>query len=118
MSRNCVLIVDDEEDVRESVKDVVELTGCNAMTAGDATEGLRMLRDAPPCLVIIDLLMPGMSGTEMIEAIQRDPALAELAIVVSTSVPERAPKGVALLPKPIDIKTLHAWIQRACTCES
>ena len=118
MNRNCVLIVDDEEDVRESVKDVVELTGCNALTAASGSEGLRMLRDEVPCLVIVDLIMPGMSGGEMIDEMKRDPALAEVAIVVSTSTPERAPRGVAILPKPIDINTLHTWIRRACTCES
>lgn len=118
MNHDCVLIVDDEEDVRESVRDVVELTGCKAITAADGAEGLRLLRGGLPCLVIVDLLMPGMSGSEMIEQMQHDPALAGVPIVVSTSAPERAPKGVAILPKPIDIKTLHAWIRDACACES
>jgi CheY-like chemotaxis protein len=118
MSGNCVLIVDDEEDVRETVKDVVELTGCNALTAANGVEGLRVLRDASPCLVIVDLVMPGMSGGEMIETMKRDPALAAVPVVVSTSAPERAPRGVPVLAKPIDIKTLHSWIRQVCTCES
>ena len=116
MSRTCVLIVDDEEDVCEAVKDAVELTGCSAVTASNGVEGLRVAREQSPCLVIVDLVMPEMSGGEMIEQMRHDPELSQLPVVISTSAPEQAPKGIPVLAKPMDLKLLHAWIRRSCDC--
>jgi len=70
-----------------------------------------------PCLVIVDLVMPVMSGEEMIEAIRREPTLSHVAIVVSTSAPGRAPKGVPVIPKPVDIKEVWRWIRQTCQCD-
>jgi CheY-like chemotaxis protein len=118
MNRSCVLIVDDEEDVRDSVKDVVEMIGCAAITAANGADGLRMLSEHSPCLAIIDLIMPVMTGLEMIDAMRRDIRFSNVGVVISTSAPERAPKGVMLVPKPIDITALTSFIRRACTCTS
>ena len=112
----CVLIVDDEEDVRESVRDVVEMVGCHALLAKSAEEGLSLLARHKPCLVVLDLLMPEMSGAEMLAAMRKSPALRELSVLISTSAPERAPRGVPLLPKPIDIDALCGWMERLCHC--
>jgi len=66
--------------------------------------------------VIVDLLMPVMTGQEVIEAMRKQPDLAVLPILVSTSVPARAPAGVPVLPKPIDIDKLFGWLRRSCRC--
>lgn len=113
---DCVLIVDDEEDVRESVRDVVELAGCSALMAGSAKEALALLVHRRPCLVVLDILMPVLSGTQMLEQMRRRPELAGLAVVMSTSAPERAPSGVSVLPKPIDIDALSDLMRRTCRC--
>ncbi len=111
-----VLIVDDEEDVRESLRDVVELVGCSAILAASGEEALEILAGRRPCLVVLDLLMPGMTGTETLAAMRRNPLLSTLPVLISTSSPERAPRGVPLLPKPIDIDALCGWIRRLCGC--
>lgn len=113
-----VLIVDDEEDVRESLRDVIELEGCNAVLAASGEDALEILAERRPCLVILDLMMPGMSGREMLEQMRREPTLSDVAVVISTSAPERAPRGVPILPKPIDLGALCDWIHRSCTCSS
>jgi CheY-like chemotaxis protein len=77
----CVLIVDDEEDVRESLRDVVEMAGCSAILAANAADALELLADRRPCLMVLDLLMPGMTGAEMLEKIRRDPALLTMPVV-------------------------------------
>jgi CheY-like chemotaxis protein len=112
----CVLIVDDEEDVRESVRDVVELVGCSALMAASATEALALLAHRRPCLVILDILMPGMTGLQLLEEIRRTPELSGLSVVMSTSAPERAPAGVMVLPKPLDIDAFSKLMQRRCQC--
>lgn len=112
----CVLIVDDEEGVRESLRDVVELVGCTALMAASAEEALALLSECRPCLVVLDLLMPGMTGAEMLETMRQTPALSTLTVVISTSAPERAPRGVAVLAKPIDVDALCVRIRSACRC--
>jgi two-component system response regulator CpxR len=96
----------------------VEMAGCTAVVAANGAEALRLLAETRPCLVILDLLMPVMSGTELIDAMKRTPDLATIPIVVSTSAPNRAPRGVPVLPKPIDILALWEWMRRTCQCSS
>jgi CheY-like chemotaxis protein len=114
--QTCVLIVDDEEDVRESLRDVVEMIGCSALTAASAEEALALLAVRQPCLMVVDLLMPGMTGAEMLETMSHKPELSSMPVIISTSAPERAPRGVPVLPKPIDVDALCGWMRRACQC--
>ena len=112
-----VLVVDDEEGVRETLCDLVQLVGCRAIAAANGAEALILLRTERPCLIILDLLMPVMSGEEMLAAMQDQPDLASLPVLISTSVPSRAPKGLPVVPKPIDVKVMWEWIRRTCPCE-
>jgi CheY-like chemotaxis protein len=112
----CVLIVDDEEDMRESLRDVVEMVGCSVLTAASAEEALALLANRRPCLIVLDLLMPGMTGVEMLTAIRREPALSALPVIISTSAPEKAPRDVPVLAKPIDVNALCGWMRRVCQC--
>ena len=105
----CVLIVDDEEDVRESLRDVVEMVGCFALMAASAEEALALLAKRRPCLVVLDLLLPGMKGGEMLEVMRREPALSRLPVLISTSAPERAPRDVPVLSKPILTTGRPSW---------
>lgn len=111
---NCVLVVDDEEDVRESLRDVIEMLGCSAVVVTSGEEALEVLAKDRPCLVLMDLLMPGMSGAELLAAMRAEPTLADLPVLMSTSAPDRAPRDVPLLPKPIDIDALGRFLKRTC----
>ncbi len=112
----CVLIVDDEEEIREALCEAVEMVGCRAVTAANGAVALEVLRTSRPCLVILDLLMPVMTGHEVLEAMRKAPDLAQVRVLVSTSAPARAPAGVPVLPKPIDIDKLFEWLRRSCRC--
>jgi len=114
--RTSVLIVDDDQDERDSLRDVVEMLGLSAITAASAEDALAILADAQPCLIILDVRMPGMTGPEMLEAMKRDARLSMLPVVMSTSAPERVPQGVAVLPKPVDVDALCGWIRSSCGC--
>ncbi len=113
-NHTCVLVVDDEEDIRETLRDVVEMAGYSAVVAANGAEGLKLLEENHPCLLIVDLQMPVMTGGEMIQAIRRHRAFDDLQIVVSTSLPDRAPAGVPVLPKPVHLKALWDWIEKTC----
>jgi CheY-like chemotaxis protein len=112
----CVLVVDDEEGIRETLGELVELAGCSAVRAANGAEALVLLRRYRPCLIILDLLMPVMNGDELLAAMKNDPALASLTVVISTSAPARAPAGLPVLRKPIDLNVLLDWIRRSCRC--
>jgi len=114
--RQCVLVVDDDEMIRDTLCELVEMAGCAALAAANGAEALKVLALHKPCLVILDLLMPVMTGQELLAAMRAKPALAEVPVVISTSAPDRAPAGVPIIPKPIDIAKVVEWMQRTCTC--
>jgi CheY-like chemotaxis protein len=110
----CVLVVDDEEDIREALREVVELVGRSAILAQNGAEALKLMAQRRPCLVILDLIMPVMSGQEMLEAMRQDSDLAGVPVVISTSAPSRAPAGLPVVAKPIDVPELCRWIEQSC----
>jgi CheY-like chemotaxis protein len=115
-AEGCVLIVDDQEDIRETLRDVIEMAGCRMLAAANGVEALALLEQHRPCLIVLDLLMPLMSGQEVLDVLGSRPEFASLPVVVSTSAPHLAPRGVPVLPKPIEIASLWAWMKRTCRC--
>jgi CheY-like chemotaxis protein len=114
--RGCVLVVDDEEGVRDSLCDLVELVGCSAVGASNGREALDFLAEKLPCLIVLDLLMPVMSGHEFLTKLQQHPGLATVPVVISTSAPDDAPAGVPVIAKPIDVERFLELMRRACSC--
>src|ERR1700730_5569474 len=66
-----ILIIDDEQDVRDSVKCVLDLAGYVVLTAENATEALEQLGRTPTDLVITDIIMPKLNGVQAIQSIRR-----------------------------------------------
>ncbi|MDP2345269.1 MAG: response regulator [Deltaproteobacteria bacterium] len=110
-----VLIVDDEPDVRESLAEIFEDAGYSASTAADGDEALRILEHADPCVVLLDLLMPIMNGNEVYAQMQRDPRLAAVPVIVTTSQPSLAPSGLLIMKKPVNVKRLLAAVSQLCS---
>lgn len=113
-----VLIVDDDELIRETLCELVEMAGCSAMVAANGREALKVMTEHRPCLVILDLLMPVMTGNELLEMMRHEPSLAAVPVVVSTSAPDRAPPGVPIIRKPVNIDVVVDWMRRSCHCAS
>jgi two-component system, sensor histidine kinase and response regulator len=109
-----VLVVDDEVDVRESLREILEDEGYDVALAADGRRGLEGLRQNPPCAVILDIIMPVMSGVEMYAEMQKDPTLAGIPVIISTSDPSRAPSGVLIMKKPIHLPRLIAALDTYC----
>jgi two-component system chemotaxis response regulator CheY len=112
----CVLVVDDEADIRETLREAVEMVGCTAVLAANGADALRLLRERKPCLMILDLIMPVMTGEELLDILREQSALAQLPVLISTSAPQRAPAGIPVLPKPIDLAAFWTWIRQNCHC--
>jgi CheY-like chemotaxis protein len=83
-----VLIVEDEEAVRELEKFILEQVGYEVMEARDGLEGLTKAEFKKPDLILLDLMMPDVSGGRMFDEMKRHPATAGIPIVVVTGKPD------------------------------
>ncbi|MBX7115118.1 MAG: response regulator [Myxococcaceae bacterium] len=103
-----VLIVDDDTDTRDSLRAAFEAKGYRASTARDGAQALKRLTQggSPPDVVILDLGLPVIDGGGVFRAMQADPVLAKIPVVVSTGQPELAPAGAIVVPKPLKLDRL------------
>jgi len=102
-----LLIVDDERDIRDSLEEFFVHEGFEVETAGDGADALeRMKRNGAPFLVLLDLVMPVMSGGQLYSAMQGDPSLANVPVIICTSDPSRAPSGLLIMKKPFNLDRL------------
>jgi len=107
-----ILVVDDDENIRDSLREAFEEQGYDAVTAADGREALEILHDGAqrPDLVVLDLVMPAVDGWRVYETMQADPVLSKIPVVVSTSNPAGAPSGAVVLPKPLKLARLLATV--------
>jgi len=115
-----ILIVDDMLTLRQSVRIILERQGYVVVEAGDGQEALQKIAKSCPDLVLLDLMMPTMSGLEVLEHIAADEALRGLPIIVLTAVADRRQMrrfiemGVAdYLLKPFTPNALLNQVRRA-----
>lgn len=108
-----ILVVDDDPDVRESLTDLLGTKGYCVITARDGRQALEYLSGAHafPGLIIVDLIMPVMSGTELIEALANDPVLRLIPVIVLSGQHEirkvaSALGVVAHFSKPVQVGPL------------
>ncbi len=96
-----ILVVDDEEPVRDFVRRVLEREGHNVRTAAEGEEALQNMQESEPDCVLLDLRMPGMSGPEVLKNIRED--YGQLPVVILTGYPEIALMHRALEYAPITL---------------
>lgn len=101
-----ILIVEDEKDARDTLKDAFEDAGYSVRVAGDGVEALAMLEAKVPDVMLLDLVMPVMSGNEVYDAMQREARWSSIPVVITTSDPSRAPQGALVMRKPLDLRRL------------
>ena len=111
-----VLVVEDEDELRESMRDVLELNGYAVAAAREGQEALdEMDRLGHVCVVLLDLLMPGMNGWEFFEKMRARSEFANVPVVVHSSAPSRAPEGVSrVVQKPLRLDRLLSIVREFC----
>lgn len=110
-----VLVVDDEQDYRDSVRDALQDEGYRVLVAGTGMEALHLLEGAEPVrLILLDLFMPEMSGGDLLRMLRRRGPLAEIPVIIVTSDPSRAPDGVRTLRKPFHLEALLDEVRSTC----
>lgn len=105
-----LLIVDDEADIADTLKAYLEYVGYQASVAYDGRDALAKVFEAPPDLIITDMMMPRMSGRELIHQLEANPLLQSIPIIVMSA--QQQPDGYPFLRKPFHPDELVTEIRR------
>jgi len=116
---HCVLVVDDDPSIRKMIVAALKRDGYVFCEAPNGKEALELMRQEHPNVVVLDLMMPILSGWDVLQARELEPELKQIPVIVISA--NRAPevatavdKGIcAFLPKPFDIGALSALV-RSC----
>lgn len=118
MSRHRVLVIDDEEAIRSALEDVLLDVGYEVRTAADGRQGLEIMRNWPPHVILLDMSMPVMGGIAFREAqLRLAGTLGGVPVIALTAIRDahqlaRQIGAVAVLPKPFDLDELEETIER------
>lgn len=116
MTHKTILIIEDEPSILALLCDLLEGEGYTVRTATNGQEGLASMRAQLPDLVLCDVMMPGMDGRAVYQAMQAHPALCKLPLLFMSAVTEHS-LGLdreaysAFLPKPLDLEQLLQLLQ-------
>ena len=85
MPSDKILIVDDEAAIREMISIALDLAGYNCIEAEDALQAHHLVVDERPALILLDWMLPGMSGIELARRLKRDESTREIPIIMLTA---------------------------------
>ena len=113
-----ILVIDDEKDIVELIAYNLEKEGFSVLKAYDGEEALRMVKEQKPDLLILDLMLPRISGLDVCKSIRNNPAIASTPIIMLTAKADEIDKIIGLemgaddyITKPFGIKELIARVR-------
>jgi DNA-binding response OmpR family regulator len=117
-----ILVVEDEDNIAVALEYLMTREGYDLDRVSSGGDALPRIRDTHPDLVLLDVMLPEVSGYEICEGIRLDPALADVKVLMMTargSTIERR-KGLALgadgfISKPFELKSLREEVRRLLT---
>jgi len=113
-----VVIAEDNPDLRELYSFILAQVGYEVREACDGREALQLLREERPDVLVTDVMMPGMTGVELIERVRGDQTLKDMPVVVMSAFPDYLAKayvhgGTVVLCKPADPLSLREAVLQA-----
>jgi CheY-like chemotaxis protein len=117
---NTILVVEDDEDLRESLCALLEMEGFRAVGVFNGLEALRYLEaNGPPCVILLDLMMPGMSGGEFRSRQLADAMLARVPTIVVSAMDlghqqAQVVDAAGYLSKPVNPTQLSQTVRQHC----
>jgi CheY-like chemotaxis protein len=113
-----ILVVDDDHALREALSDSLRLEGYDVVEAEHGEAALRHLRSSdPPCLILLDLMMPVMDGKTLRETMLKEPALANIPVVLITAAGPQVAASVRakdVLHKPLRMGHVVDVVKEHC----
>ena len=108
-----VVVIDDEEMVADACASILRRFGCDVSVAHNGKEGLGMIREQLPHVVICDIRMPGLDGFQVARELKAQPATARIPIVLMSGHGFAGPNSCdAFLPKPFPVPELVATVKK------
>ncbi len=113
-----VLIVDDEEELVTTIAERLQIRGMQAQTATDGETALKMIEANPPQVVVLDVMMPGIGGIEILKRMNAQNLKIPVILLTGYGSSEQGKEGMELgafdyLMKPCDLNMLISKIQEA-----
>lgn len=114
--RGRILLVEDDYDIRESLRELLEVEGFHVDTAVNGREALDKLAHIKrPCVVLLDLMMPVMDGWETMHHLKQDVLLASIpVVVVSAAERTQPPEAARFIKKPYSLDALLDTVNEFC----
>ena len=119
LARRRILVVDDQASIRGVLEVALSEAGADVRTAPDGAAGIEMVRLNHPELILLDLAMPGMTGWQVLEALQGSPKTSSIPVVLQTSAEDyssfdraRKLKVAAFLSKPFRLSEVIETCRR------
>jgi two-component system phosphate regulon response regulator PhoB len=120
MSNERILVVDDEEPIRELLRYNLEKDGFRVACCGSGEEAIKLVRNDPPELILLDLMLPGTGGLDVCRTLKANPATADIPIIMVTAKTEDTDVVLGLelgaedyVTKPFSTKVLLARVRTA-----
>jgi len=112
-----VLVLDDQEYLREIIAVILGDAGYPAVPVANTTEAVQRLEELRPDLLVLDMSLPGITGLEFLDELRRDPRWAALPVLMVSGDPGalatvQGRPNVGTLPKPFDVNVLISETQR------
>ena len=110
-----ILVVDDEQPLRDLLADVLELDGHRVILAGNGRDALAIARRDRPDLVVSDVMMPHLNGVRLCQQLKAEPSTASVPVILMSAVGPRVVAGSsadAFLKKPFDLHEVEAIVRK------
>lgn len=112
-----MLIVEDDACIREALADLLGAEGYDTDLVTNGAEAISFLEEGalsarPPHAMVVDLLMPGIVGQELLDYLRQDVHLASIPVAVFSASPQLAPAGYHVFRKPLDLPPLLAFLRK------
>ena len=118
MSKEKILVVDDEEHIQELISFNLENNGYKVICAGDGVEALKLVRSELPNLILLDLMLPEIDGYDVCKQIRRDNSISNMPIIMITAKGDELDKVLGLelgaddyITKPFAVRELVARVK-------
>ena len=120
MNQDCksILVIDDDPAICQTIKDVLEIYGFSIVTASDGYDGINKLQimQEKPCLILLDLMMPGMNGWGFLDYHRSHPELSDVPVIICSAY-EASAKSIGTSPvliKPVQLNSLVGAVKAFC----
>lgn len=120
-TRRKIMVIDDNEDIRDAVTESLEDVGYGVWGAANGAIAIDALRESNdlPCLILLDLMMPVMDGAQFLQEMRKDPRLSALPVIVVTAGDSAIAKATDLgthgrLLKPVQLNELLSTVSKYC----